>query len=202
MGGQEQAENDNTGQVDEENNVSMTTLTIPCTESISSLEAAVTAWSASAAAVANAQAHATATVTATDEGGNTHAPVPYTFPISFPMASSPAASSPAAAGTVTKNLVFATAPYNFSVPAVQAPSTAAGVNGTWYGEVMNVTVAPVALSAMGSASAMAGSSAVASAGAGVGKKVKSGASLASGRSGAYGVGGMVLSILCVWLVCL
>ena len=110
-----------------EENDEMTTLTIPCRESISSFESVVSSWS-SASAAANAGSQPLAT----------HQPIPYSFPLSF--------SFPMTTPTpevITKNLVLATAPFNFSVPAVTATEN-------WSGEVRNVTVVPVSVGAEGS----------------------------------------------------
>ena len=86
-------------------------------------------------------------------------------------------------GTITKNLVIATAPFNFSVPA------AGSVNGTWYGEVMNVTVVPVNVGPRVSSGVSS------SVGAGTGTpetKKASAASIRTGR-GIYGTVRVVLS---------
>ncbi|KAJ9610218.1 hypothetical protein H2200_004995 [Cladophialophora chaetospira] len=147
----------NVGNGQEGNAAPMTTLTVPCASAISSLEASVTSWSASASAQASAAAHAEAAA------GAAHPNVPYT----------------SAVETQTLNLVIATAPFNFSVPSVPAPS-----NGSWVGEVKNMTIVPVALTAMAGAagSAVAGASAAASAMAGF----KSEGSCVRGWSGERG----------------
>ncbi|ETI25675.1 hypothetical protein G647_02449 [Cladophialophora carrionii CBS 160.54] len=163
----------------------MTTLTIPCAESISSLEASVTAWSAASAVSASANTNT-----------NHHAPIPYTFPISFPMTSSAAAGP----GKLTLNLVVATAPFNFSVPPVPAPSARnATTNATWQGGIKSMTVVPVALTAMNTgAGGASGVAPNATSGAGASVPVqgaKSGAwSIRGGRKNGIRIGTGIPSI--------
>jgi hypothetical protein len=139
-----------------------TTLTIPCPESIAALESSVSSWSQAQAA---AQSEA----------------APYTFPISFPMT-----ASVAPAGTVTRHLVLATAPYS------SAPQ-----NGSWGGEVRNVTVVPVSVPAL-SAGASASARGTWVVGAGVGKATSEAGRMAISKGSMGVVGSLVLGMMSAW----